>query len=93
MLRAPLQTKFGGGRSTGFGLIYDDEASQKQFEPKHRLVRVSLVAPGMSWAQHLTSCALPVRSRHQGREDQPKEQEGEEEQAEEGPRYLEEEGW
>merc|ERR1712071_632227 len=33
---------FGGGRSTGFGLIYDDEESQKSFEPKHRLVRSGL---------------------------------------------------
>jgi ribosomal protein S24E len=35
-----LRTQFGGGRSTGFGLIYDDEASQKKFEPRYRLVRV-----------------------------------------------------
>ena len=35
-----LRTAFGGGRSTGFGLIYDDEASQKKFEPKYRLIRV-----------------------------------------------------
>ncbi|SRR5258708_4451491 len=36
-----FRTHFGGGRSTGFGLIYDDEAAQKRFEPKYRLVRVS----------------------------------------------------
>jgi small subunit ribosomal protein S24e len=36
-----FRTQFGGGRSTGFALIYDDEASQKKFEPKYRLVRVS----------------------------------------------------
>ena len=35
-----LRTQFGGGRSTGFALIYDDEASQKKFEPRYRLVRV-----------------------------------------------------
>ena len=35
-----LRTQFGGGRSTGFALIYDDEASQKKFEPKYRLIRV-----------------------------------------------------
>ena len=35
-----LRTLFGGGRSTGFALIYDDEAAQKKFEPKYRLVRV-----------------------------------------------------
>jgi small subunit ribosomal protein S24e len=35
-----FRTAFGGGRSTGFALIYDDEAAQKKFEPRHRLVRV-----------------------------------------------------
>jgi small subunit ribosomal protein S24e len=35
-----LRTQFGGGRSTGFGLIYDDEATQRKFEPKYRLIRV-----------------------------------------------------
>ena len=35
-----FKTQFGGGKSTGFVLIYDDEASQKKFEPKHRLIRV-----------------------------------------------------
>jgi small subunit ribosomal protein S24e len=37
-----FRTHFGGGRSTGFALIYDDEASQKKHEPRHRLVRVSI---------------------------------------------------
>ncbi|EIW67555.1 hypothetical protein TREMEDRAFT_40258 [Tremella mesenterica DSM 1558] len=37
-----MKTKFGGGSSQGFGLIYDDEESQKKFEPKHRLVRSAL---------------------------------------------------
>jgi len=37
-----LRTQFGGGRSTGFALIYDDEVSQKKFEPRHRLVRSGL---------------------------------------------------
>ncbi|KAG6381183.1 ribosomal protein L23/L15e core domain-containing protein [Boletus reticuloceps] len=35
-----FRTHFGGGKSTGFTLIYDDESSQKKFEPKHRLIRV-----------------------------------------------------
>ncbi|KAF7339460.1 40S ribosomal protein S24 [Mycena sanguinolenta] len=39
-----FRTQFGGGRSTGFALIYDDEASQKKFEPKYRLVRSGLAA-------------------------------------------------
>ena len=37
-----FRTHFGGGRSTGFALIYDDEESQKKFEPRYRLVRVSV---------------------------------------------------
>ncbi|KAF7320328.1 40S ribosomal protein S24 [Mycena kentingensis (nom. inval.)] len=39
-----FRTQFGGGRSTGFALIYDDEASQKKFEPKYRLRRAGLMA-------------------------------------------------
>ncbi|GJE86106.1 40S ribosomal protein S24 [Phanerochaete sordida] len=38
-----LRTQFGGGRTTGFALIYDDEASQKKFEPKYRLIRSGLM--------------------------------------------------
>jgi len=37
-----FRTHFGGGRSTGFALIYDDEESQKKFEPRYRLVRSGL---------------------------------------------------
>ena len=43
-----FRTQFGGGRSTGFALIYDDEESQKKFEPKYRLVRVSSPIPEVS---------------------------------------------
>ena len=39
-----LRTQFGGGRTTGFALIYDDEASQRKFEPKYRLIRVRPLA-------------------------------------------------
>ncbi|PVG03365.1 putative 40S ribosomal protein S24 [Serendipita vermifera] len=37
-----FRTIFGGGRSTGFGLIYDSEEAQRKFEPKYRLVRSGL---------------------------------------------------
>ena len=40
-----FKTHFGGGRSTGFALIYDSEEVQRKFEPKHRLVRVSAITP------------------------------------------------
>jgi small subunit ribosomal protein S24e len=34
-----FRTKFGGGKSTGFCLIYDSEESMRKFEPKSRLIR------------------------------------------------------
>ena len=38
-----FRTQFGGGRSTGFALIYDSEEALRKFEPKHRLVRVRVL--------------------------------------------------
>ena len=37
-----FRTKFGGGKSTGFCLIYDSEDAMRKFEPKHRVVRQGL---------------------------------------------------
>ena len=37
-----FRTKFGGGKSTGFCVIYDNEDALRKFEPKHRLVRLGL---------------------------------------------------
>ena len=36
-----FKTAYGGGRSTGFALIYDSLDFAKKFEPKYRLSRVS----------------------------------------------------
>lgn len=36
-----FRTNFGGGKSTGFALVYDSMDVLKKFEPKHRLARVS----------------------------------------------------
>ena len=36
-----FRTHFGGGKSTGFGLIYDSVESAKKYEPKYRLIRVT----------------------------------------------------
>lgn len=38
-----FKTKFGGGKSTGFCLIYDNENVMRKFEPKHRVIRMGLV--------------------------------------------------
>eukprot|EP00178_Gracilaria_changii_P009586 TRINITY_DN2793_c0_g1_i2.p2 TRINITY_DN2793_c0_g1~~TRINITY_DN2793_c0_g1_i2.p2 ORF type:complete len:132 (+),score=34.33 TRINITY_DN2793_c0_g1_i2:3-398(+) len=37
-----FRTAFGGGKSTGFGLIYDTLEAAKKFEPKYRLQRHGL---------------------------------------------------
>ena len=37
-----FRTVFGGGKSTGFALIYDNEEAEKKYEPKYRLARVGL---------------------------------------------------
>ncbi len=39
-----VMTQFGGGKSTGFGLIYDDTDALKKFEPTYRQVRFGLAA-------------------------------------------------
>jgi hypothetical protein len=50
--------QFGGGKSTGFGLIYDDVKSAKSFEPKHRLVRVSIAPPSQLFLLHALAAWL-----------------------------------
>merc|ERR1711920_537831 len=37
-----FHTMFGGGRSTGFGLIYENLDKMKKFEPKYRLKRAGV---------------------------------------------------
>uniref|UniRef100_A0A2P2HXU8 40S ribosomal protein S24 n=1 Tax=Hirondellea gigas TaxID=1518452 RepID=A0A2P2HXU8_9CRUS len=38
-----FHTAFGGGRTTGFALIYDSVKDAKKFEPKYRLARQGLI--------------------------------------------------
>lgn len=38
-----FRTQFGGGKTTGFAMVYDSLDYAKKNEPKHRLARVSLV--------------------------------------------------
>lgn len=40
-----FKTAYGGGRSTGFALIYDSLDFAKKIEPKFRLARVSMILP------------------------------------------------
>lgn len=41
-----FRTHFGGGKSTGFCLIYDSVEDMKKFEPKFRLARAGLQVGG-----------------------------------------------
>ncbi|CAG0886448.1 unnamed protein product [Cyprideis torosa] len=38
-----FRTNFGGGKTTGFALIYDNMDYAKRFEPKHRLARHGVI--------------------------------------------------
>lgn len=40
-----FNTNFGGGKSTGFALIYDTLDFAKKFEPRYRLARQGVVEP------------------------------------------------
>ncbi|CAF0842216.1 unnamed protein product [Adineta steineri] len=40
-----FHTNFGGGKSTGFALIYDTLDFAKKFEPRYRLTRQGLAEP------------------------------------------------
>ena len=53
-----FRTAFGGGKSTGFALIYDSLDSAKKFEPKYRLQRVRPFISGYFWI--LIICILCV---------------------------------
>lgn len=38
-----LRTHYGGGKTTGFALVYDSTEALKKFEPRYRLVRYGTV--------------------------------------------------
>jgi ribosomal protein S24E len=63
-----FKTIFGGGRSVGFGLIYDSEEAQKKFEPKYRLVRVSytFLESVARWMLMIASCRMAWRPKSRG---------------------------
>ena len=49
-----FKTNFGGGKSTGFALVYDTMDYAKKFEPKYRLVRqVGIVWCLSPWPRHV----------------------------------------
>lgn len=53
-----FRIQYGGGKSTGFGLIYDDLESAKKFEPQYRLVRVSHAPPMAVFIASVVTCGF-----------------------------------
>ncbi|RYP22059.1 hypothetical protein DL767_009133 [Monosporascus sp. MG133] len=37
-----LRTQYGGGKTTGFGLVYDSPEALKKFEPQYRQIRYGM---------------------------------------------------
>jgi small subunit ribosomal protein S24e len=59
-----FRTQFGGGRSTGFALIYDSVDAAKKFEPKFRLARKGLavhIKPGRKQRKEKKNRAKKLR--------------------------------
>ena len=78
-----MRTHYGGGRSTGFALIYDSKESMESFEPAYRRVRVR---SRLSWS--LTT----ERYLAEDREGFAQAPERAQEPWQEGSRYQEEQG-
>jgi ribosomal protein S24E len=61
-----FKTHFGGGKSTGFALVYDSAEAMKKFEPRYRLVRYGLATKvEKASRQQRTSpntCGIPLRN-------------------------------
>ena len=48
-----FKTNFGGGKSTGFALVYDTMDYAKKFEPKYRLVRQVMIVSRPPGPRHV----------------------------------------
>nr|UXY87271.1 40S ribosomal protein S24 [Cryptomonas sp.] len=46
-----FKTSFGGGKSTGFGFIYNNIKAARQYEPRYRLIRNELLEINRSSAK------------------------------------------
>lgn len=68
-----LRTQYGGGKTTGFALVYDSPEAMKKFEPQYRLVRVGLATKAerasrqqraSSTTEDTTAAASPEANTH-----------------------------
>jgi len=62
-----MKTKFGGGRSSGFALVYDSADARKQYDSRPNLLRVSMtfsgVIPQRNYGTISSFCACSTLSR------------------------------
>merc|ERR1712232_338450 len=56
-------TKFGGGRTTGFALLYDNKDFKLKYEPKYRLRREELIDPKDNAKTRKTKKNLKIKTR------------------------------
>ncbi|EEA18779.1 37S ribosomal protein S24 [Talaromyces marneffei ATCC 18224] len=59
-----FRTQFGGGKSTGFALVYDSHEALKKFEPHYRLVRIGAAAK-IEKASRQQRTLFPLQDRRQ----------------------------
>jgi ribosomal protein S24E len=97
-----FKTHFGGGKSTGFALVYDSAEAMKKFEPRYRLVRYGLATKvEKASRQQRTSpdtCDIPsAESRDKGcarmNTGLQVNRQAAQEQDEGVPRYRQDQGW
>ena len=58
-----FRTQYGGGKSTGFALIYDSHEALKKFEPHYRLVRIGAAAKIEKASRQQRTFSLPNLTR------------------------------
>ena len=60
-----FRTHFGGGKTTGFGMIYDSLDYAKKNEPKHRLARVGVLVCSVAAGDFFNGTVLWVQQNEQ----------------------------
>ena len=57
-----LRTQFGGGKTTGFALVYDSPEAMKKFEPQYRLIRVGMATKPERASRQQRTCPHAPRN-------------------------------
>lgn len=88
-----LQTQYGGGKTTGFALVYDSPEALKKFEPHYRLVRVGFASKiEKPSRQQRTFRITSVDHMSRNHTDMSENRQATQEQTKNSPRYSEGQG-